>query len=37
MTIEKELLVECAGALSPEKTAQLDDALRFALGLDADG
>jgi mRNA interferase MazF len=35
VTIPKGDLVERAGTLSGTKLAQLDDALRFALGLDA--
>ncbi|MBX3271127.1 MAG: type II toxin-antitoxin system PemK/MazF family toxin [Sandaracinaceae bacterium] len=34
VTLPKGRLVERAGALSAAKVAQLDDALRFALGLD---
>lgn len=33
VTVPKADLLERAGALSREKTARLDDALRFALGL----
>lgn len=35
VTIAKTLLVKRAGILSAKKKSQLDDALRFALGLDA--
>lgn len=35
VTVPKGALVSRAGALSSAKLAQLDDALRFALGLDA--
>jgi mRNA interferase MazF len=34
VTLSKERLLERIGALSAAKTQQLDDALRFALGLD---
>lgn len=34
-TIPKRSLAKRIGMLSPEKRAQLDDAVRFALGLDA--
>lgn len=34
LTLHKDSLVEKAGSLSPAKLRQLDDALRFALGLD---
>ena len=34
-TIPKSALVEYAGVLAPDTLAELDDALRFALGLDA--
>jgi hypothetical protein len=34
VTIPKADLLELAGALSGSKLRQLDDALRFALGLD---
>ena len=33
-TIPKSALVEYAGVLAPDTLAELDDALRFALGLD---
>ena len=36
VTIPKEDLLERAGALSVSKLRQLDDSLRFALGLDED-
>ena len=35
VTLNKERLLERIGALSAAKTRQLDDALRFALGLDS--
>lgn len=34
VTLRKDRLVERVGALSPSKLRQLDEALRFALGLD---
>jgi mRNA interferase MazF len=33
VTIPKAHLVECVGLLRPEKIAQIEEAIRFALGL----